>query len=691
MLHSKRARLIAEVARSNTKQNETVTVVKTSNNVLIFMDATKLSNVQEWVNDTMTTVSINVENDGDVITSDIELGDSFGEDYDDEDKDKNYEPPLIQSTEFVELHENNQEPPVVHSTEFVELHRNNHEKQKNEGKTYMSGSNLKVVTARKLGVPCNEKCILKCINNINIDERRVIHEKYWEMGDLNRQCEFIMRHICSINPKYRARLDSMRSLNYGYNLEVNNVTIRVCKTMFMATLGIISRAIFTTTKKMNDGILDVDKRGKHGNIGRKVEEATKDTIRTHIKSFPTVPSHYCRANNSRQFIEGKRINFSQRQSYNTRVEAAVVSYNTSGEFLRKLHKNVVNEKSPGDIGKKYLKTKRMKSEKRKCKKLLFSKKVKKFSKQTGPDQHYGLAEPLLDDIPLNELESKKSAFIQSLYLDHDKRIELEIKTREQANSQIWHTERRNRITGSNFGRICKMRPTTLCRSTVYDMLYRSFTSKSTDYGKAMENKAIIVFQNGFNCAVEPCGLIVDDDLHYLAATPDGLVGTDYVVEIKCPLKAKDSSSFIEAVMNKKITFCRIQNENEMELKKEHNYYYQIQGQMHVSKRKFCYFVVYTANWYKVQIIEYDESFWSNKMAVLIIPRGEVSQFYYKRCLASYNFTIYNVKDNEGTCYFWHEGMGNRGSCEIGSCLYQFIKKQENKGKKIVFYCDKCGG
>jgi len=51
----------------------------------------------------------------------------------------------------------------------------------------------------------------------------------------------------------------------------------------------------------------------------------------------------------------------------------------------------------------------------------------------------------------------------------------------------------------------------------------------------------------------------------------------------------------------------------MELKKEHSYYYQIQGQMHVSKRKFCYFVVYTENWSKVQIIEYDESFWSNKM------------------------------------------------------------------------------
>lgn len=41
------------------------------------MDATKLSNVQEWVNDTMTTVSINVENDGDVITSKLNLKLSF--------------------------------------------------------------------------------------------------------------------------------------------------------------------------------------------------------------------------------------------------------------------------------------------------------------------------------------------------------------------------------------------------------------------------------------------------------------------------------------------------------------------------------------------------------------------------------------------------------------------------------------
>lgn len=39
---------------------------------------------------------------------------------------------------------------------------------------------------------------------------------------------------------------------------------------------------------------------------------------------------------------------------------------------------------------------------------------------------------------------------------------------------------------------------------------------------------------------------------YYFSLIDGLVGTDFVVEIKCPFTAKDSSSLIEAVINKKV-------------------------------------------------------------------------------------------------------------------------------------------
>jgi len=46
-----------------------------------------------------------------------------------------------------------------------------------------------------------------------------------------------------------------------------------------------------------------------------------------------------------KFLGGKRINFTQKNSYSTRVQAAVVSYN-SGEYLRFLNKYVTH-KNPG--------------------------------------------------------------------------------------------------------------------------------------------------------------------------------------------------------------------------------------------------------------------------------------------------------------------------------------------------------
>lgn len=57
----------------------------------------------------------------------------------------------------------------------------------------------------------------------------------------------------------------------------------------MATLAISSRVIFTTTKKRMM-VLHVDKYDKHGNIRRKVNEATKYAIRNHFPPYhPIIP------------------------------------------------------------------------------------------------------------------------------------------------------------------------------------------------------------------------------------------------------------------------------------------------------------------------------------------------------------------------------------------------------------------
>lgn len=52
-------------------------------------------------------------------------------------------------------------------------------------------------------------------------------------------------------------------------------------------------------------------------------------------------------------VGGKRINFSSRGNYTTRIEAAVVAFNTK-EFLRKIHKKMTNNHSPGNNTNKIL-------------------------------------------------------------------------------------------------------------------------------------------------------------------------------------------------------------------------------------------------------------------------------------------------------------------------------------------------
>ncbi len=204
---------------------------------------------------------------------------------------------------------------------------------------------------------------------------------------------------------------------------------------------------------------------------------------------------------------------------------------------------------------------------------------------------------------------------------------LEEKTRDQAKSREWFSARKFRLTASRFGEICKATAAkdvpSLCASLTTTS---NIQTRAILHGKTYEKTAIAEFEKKTNESVLPCGFFVDPSFPFLGASPDGKVGEEALVEVKCPFSARE----------KKIEVCPEipyleEADGDLRLKKNHNYYYQVQGQLAITKRKFCYFVVYTFQDLFVEKIEYDSDFFQTEL----VPKlTEFFKMHYRPFVAS---------------------------------------------------------
>jgi YqaJ-like viral recombinase domain len=88
-------------------------------------------------------------------------------------------------------------------------------------------------------------------------------------------------------------------------------------------------------------------------------------------------------------------------------------------------------------------------------------------------------------------------------------------------------------------------------------------------------------------------LFVDPSWPYLGASPDGLIGTEGLVEVKCLYAIGDQSPRDAAATTKGKNMCVQFVNNELKIKVWHNYHYQIQGQLNIADRQFCDLVLYS--------------------------------------------------------------------------------------------------
>ena len=172
-----------------------------------------------------------------------------------------------------------------------------------------------------------------------------------------------------------------------------------------------------------------------------------------------------------------------------------------------------------------------------------------------------------------------------------------------------------------------MRKTTSGAKVVDQLLYdagRDLDLDALHYGRVHATLAIAQYEEEMGCKVtHPTGLVVHKECPFLAATPDGVVNEDLILEVKCPKVAENRPiASLAKGENKLKTFCLDEN---LKLKRTHPYFSQIQCQLACTGAGCCDFYVWSPKGEAVRDrIHFDPEFWVTKV-------DKIKLFFYE-CL-----------------------------------------------------------
>ena len=154
------------------------------------------------------------------------------------------------------------------------------------------------------------------------------------------------------------------------------------------------------------------------------------------------------------------------------------------------------------------------------------------------------------------------------------------------------------------------------------------------YIQEMQNRGITVI-------VERVGLVISHKKPHLACSPDNLAvdtssgDSKVLFEYKCPYSARELTP-LEACTQPKYFYCKFDG-GRKSLKQTHNYFYQIQGILAITKRNWCDFVIWTPKGISIERIKADTSLWEKMVPKLdafwntaMLPELAASEHPHKR-------------------------------------------------------------
>lgn len=207
--------------------------------------------------------------------------------------------------------------------------------------------------------------------------------------------------------------------------------------------------------------------------------------------------------------------------------------------------------------------------------------------------------------------------INRLKNDQRNKDSIEEKTRGGRFNPLWQQLRQDRLPSTFFARIIKAQQKKSYTGILEELLYKRSefgNSAPIKHQRLVERDALRKFEELFDdYPLQDCGLFVDPDLYFLCANPTKLYGND-IVNIKCPLK-QYGKTFDDAI--RQIPFWKKKN-GSWELNKQHEWYIELQGDLHITGRNYGYLMVWLGEnlgeaQFRIVMIPRDDAFFQDEV------------------------------------------------------------------------------
>lgn len=324
-----------------------------------------------------------------------------------------------------------------------------------------------------------------------------------------------------------------------------------------------------------------------------------------------------------KYTGGKRVNYTKSKSYKGRTRCAVIQHNT-----RRLYSTLCEYKSKTpEAAMNCLEFKRIRTN------LLENSKDRKYVpkriKESGPDCSYGAC-----DESEQHLDLSTQIFVATIEENFITWNNAQTTPVEKVNSTQWNSIQAMLLTAPHFGTVCTARSPECFDKIVSKILYEETdTANQIDHQTTYKSHALRKLEELKSIKVNAGSLYIHQNVHTLGAIPDGLVDADGIVLIKCPISTFEIE-IEKSILAGHLPFWKKQNKRKncpefvpaiTGVNKKHKWYFEVQGQLNVTQRDYCYLVVWASDSLplRVEKIEKDINFWKANM------EDTLNKFYEK--------------------------------------------------------------